>query len=150
MGAAMNEPTVISVRFLFRLEGDLSGTPAFVVRRGPRGTRILATVSTGTFVGPQLQGTLGPEASGDWVTVRPNGTWDLDVRVALHTHDGASILFSYTGLGTHVDGRVSIRGVPRFEVGDERYAWLNDLQGVLIGEADPAQHVARYDVYALL
>jgi Protein of unknown function (DUF3237) len=146
----VTETTTIPVEFLFRLEGDLSGTPAFVVHRGPRGTRIVATASSGTFAGPRLRGTLGPEASADWVTIRRDGSWELDVRVALHTDDGASILFSYTGFGTNTNGLVSLRGAPRFEVGDDRYSWLNDIQGVLIGEADPGRQIASYDVYALL
>ena len=45
-----------------------------------------------------------------------------------------------------------IRTAPKFEVGDERYAWLNDVQAVAHGaglqiEGEPA---VGYDVYALL
>lgn len=145
----MTPQTTVPVEHIFTLDARLDTVPTFLVKDAPRGTRLLATVTAGTFSGARVAGHLGPEASGDWVTIRSSGIWDLDVRAALHTDDGANILFSYTGIGTPVDGRMRIRGAPRFEVGDERYRWLNDLQAVLIGEADPRTHVVRYDVYAL-
>jgi hypothetical protein len=145
----MTMPATVPVEHIFTLEARLDEVPTFLVKDGPRGARLLATVAAGTFSGARLSGSLGPEASGDWVTIRPSGIWDLDVRAALHTDDGANILFTYTGIGVPDEGRMRIRGAPRFEAGDDRYRWLNDLQAVLLGEADPRTHVVRYDVFAL-
>lgn len=89
--------------------------------------------------------------AGDWLTLRANDTMHLDVRVLLSTEDGASILMQYKGIGApDVGGKRQLRISPLFETGDERYAWLNDVQGVGIGEADVAAGLVTYSVYALL
>lgn len=120
-----------------------------VVANGPFGTRAVATVSGGTFIGPKVNGAL-PEgvAAGDWLTIRADGSFALDVRFSLKTDDGADIYVTYTGIGTrNEDGTSNIRTAPRFETGDERYAWLNNLFCVAIGKTTPDG--VEYDVYAV-
>lgn len=139
-----------STTLLFRVEASLAGTAAFIVQDGPAGSRLVAAVSSGRVSGPRLQGNLMPGISGDWVTIRPDRSWSLDVRAAIMTDDGANVLYSYNGVATPGDGgRMRIRGAPRFETGDDRYAWLNNVQAVLIGEADPRSRTALYDIYSL-
>jgi Protein of unknown function (DUF3237) len=139
-----------STTFLFRIDASLAGTDAFVVPQGPAGTRLVAGVSSGRVSGPRLHGSLRPGISGDWVTIRQDGSWSLDVRSAITTDDGANVLYSYHGVATPVDGgRMRIRGAPRFETGDDRYAWLNTVQAVAVGVADPRTRTALYDIYAL-
>jgi hypothetical protein len=100
--------------------------------------------SGGTFEGPKLKGTV-KAPGGDWVTVRPDGVLQLDVRVLLETDDGAIILMQYKGIG--VDGGSNIRTAPLFETGDERYAWLNSVQAVAHGSTGDGD--VTYQVYAL-
>ncbi len=137
-------PHVVSlpVEFLFSLTAntDTSG----IIARGPTGTRVIVDASTGTFEGPKMKGVVkGP--GGDWLTIRPDGVWHLDVRVLLETDDGATILMQYTGIG--VDGGANIRTTPLFETGDERYVWLNSVQAVAHGSVGDGN--VTYDVYAL-
>jgi hypothetical protein len=139
-----------STTFLFRVEAQLDGTAPIVLRDAPLGTRVIAAVSAGSVRGPRVNGTLVPELSADWVTIRADRLWELDVRAVFTTDDGAAILYHYTGIATHSgDGLRAIRGTPRFETSDERYSWLNAVQAVAIGETDPRTRTVFYDIYAL-
>ena len=115
-----------------------------MIAKGPNGTRVVVDASSGTFEGPKLKGTV-KAPGGDWVTVRPDGVLQLDVRVLLETDDGAIILMQYKGIG--VDGGSNIRTAPLFETGDERYAWLNSVQAVAHGSTGDGD--VTYQVYAL-
>ena len=88
-------------------------------------------------------------AGGDWVVMRPDGSLKLDVRVVLRTDDGADILMTYSGIGQPGgDGTTTIRTAPMFETGDDRYAWLNNVQAVAHGST--GQGTVTYDVYRML
>jgi len=122
---------------------------ALFVRKGPMGTRIVSMVASGGVKGSGLAGALMP-GSGDWVTIRQDGMWDLDVRAAIVTDDGATILYCYTGVGTPIaEGRIRVRGAPRFETDSPKYAWLNAVQAVALGEADPQSGTVFYDIFSL-
>ena len=98
---------------------------------------MVVNASSGTFEGPKLKGTTkGP--GGDWVTARADGSLSLDVRLLLETDDGALILMTYKGISP--DGGKTIRSAPLFETGDERYAWLNNLQAVATGGTGRRRH----------
>jgi len=112
---------------------------------GPSGTRVIIDASSGTFDGPRLKGTVkGP--GGDWVTVRANGMLGLDVRLLLETDDGAAIYMTYQGVAKAAADW--IRSAPTFETGDERYAWLNDIQAIATGVAGEGS--VTYEVYQVL
>jgi uncharacterized protein DUF3237 len=140
------EQTTIPVEFLFRLEAKLGSRAP--INDGPQGTRVIVDVIGGRFEGPRLQGTAEPPA-GDWLTLRGDGSYKLDVRATLRTDDGALILMTYSGIGIPTEDGSSIRAAPLFETGDPRYAWLNRIQAVSIGGRRGTGGVA-YDVYALL
>ena len=71
------------------------------------------------------------------------------MRALMKTHDGAEILVTYSGVGqAQQDGSLKIRTAPTFETGDERYAWLNDVQAVGIGRTVPGG--VEYEIYQLL
>ena len=134
----------LPVEFLYTIHLD-TGTPT-MVKDGPMGTRIIAPVTGGTFEGPRMKGTvIGP--AGDWVTVSASGQMTLDVRLCLITDDGAAIYCTYRGLLLRSETGARALAAPLFETGDERYAWLNAVQGVGIGTAG-ADGVA-YDIYAI-
>jgi len=139
----------IPARFIGTLTARTNDVERPMVAGGPFGTKVVATVTAGSFVGPDIEASL-PEgvAAGDWLTLRSDGSFALDVRFSLTTVDGASIYVTYTGLGRRdPDGTTSIRTAPRFETGDERYAWLNDLFCVALGTTT-AEGV-EYDIYAI-
>jgi len=141
--------TSLPVEHLFTFTATV--TPAGLIASGPAGTKVVVNAGPGTVEGPNIKGTV-KSPSGDWVTSRPDGSLSLDLRVLIETDDGAIILMTY--LGVSADGGKNIRCAPLFETGDERYAWLNDIQAVGIGrtEGDDVSYDiddVSYDIYAL-
>ena len=135
----------LPVEHLFTLTAT-TGAPQSIAN-GPQGTRAIVAVTGGTFEGPKLRGTVIGGSGGDYLTVRADGSFKLDVRVVLQTEDGATILMTYTGIGARGDSGLALRTAPLFETGDERYAWLNRVQAVGIGSS--GQGSVSYTIYAL-
>ena len=133
--------------FLFTLTAQTGDKPPAVLAGTPSGTRLVLTAMRGTFEGPKLRGTIADVAGGDWVTIRPDGSMKLDVRLVLQTDDGAAIYMTYSGIARSVGGDTLIRTAPQFETGDERYTWLNGVQAVAHGTTGEAS--VTYDVYSL-
>src|SRR5262249_19779390 len=117
-------------------------------------------VTSGAFAGPRLRGTVVP-GEADWLLVRPDGSTELDVRLALRTEDQQLLYMTYRGLlhvppdvdrrlqdGEPVDpGEDYFRTGPCFETASERYCWLNRLMAVGLGQREPDG--VRYRVYAI-
>ena len=117
-----------------------------IIGKTPAGLRRIAPVSGGTFSGERLNGTVLPGA--DWVINRPDGVMVIDVRLTLKTDDGALIYLTYQGRfvaepeamarfgkGALLErSEYSLAISARFECGDERYAWLNNVITVGTGE----------------
>ena len=139
----MSESTSLPVEFLFTLSATLA--PSSLVPSGPNGTRMIVPITGGTVTGPKISGTL--EAVGaDWLTLRSDATAQLDVRALIRTSDGAMIHPSYKGImSPDADGAPRIISAPLFETGDERYAWLNNVQAFAIGA--PGKGSVEYKVY---
>jgi hypothetical protein len=148
---------MIETRPLFELQlqvpqiADLGATPY--------GRRRVATVAGGRFDGERLRGTVAPAPGGDWMLLRADDVFELDVRITLQTDDGASILMSYRGLrhgpadvmaalgrGEIVDpSRYYFRIAPVFETAAPAYAWLNKIVAVGSGRRDPGGPVYRVE-----
>lgn len=122
--------------------------PAMVnIGKTPAGMRRIAPVSGGSFVGERLSGTVLP-GGNDWVINRSDAVMILDVRLTLQTTDGALIYLRYEGRflavsevmarlakGDALDpSEYSLAIIAKFECGDERYAWLNNVVAVGTGE----------------
>lgn len=135
----------LPVEHLFTITAILGNRS--LVQDGPQGTRVIVHVTGGTFEGPKLKGTVVEHSGGDWVTMRADGTFKLDVRITLQTDDGALIYTAYQGVGKRGDAGNVLRTAPLFETGDERYRWLNSVQGVGIGSS--GEGTVTYDIYAL-
>jgi hypothetical protein len=133
----------LPVEHLFTLRANVSR--AATMPDGPRGTRVVVECTGGRFEGPLLNGKVSAP-SGDWVSLGADGQMRLDVRMLLRTDDGADILMTYRGIAS--DGGATIRVAPMFETGDERYAWLNAVQGVATGVSGGGR--ATYEVYRLV
>jgi hypothetical protein len=138
--------TSLPVRHLYKITLETGGIPT-MMPGAPQGTRMIIGVKGGTFEGEKLNGTVA-DPGGDWVTQRADGSIKLDVRLTLKTNDDAMILVTYNGIGVVVDGELKARCAPIFETGDERYAWLNNIQAVGLGGLNGTDVV--YDIYELL
>ena len=134
----------LPVEFLFTLKATLA--PGIVIPGGPQGTRAIVAITGGTIKGPRVNGTVVP-VGADWVTVRADGSFKLDVRANILTDDGAAIYVSYNGIGVRKDGQTPLRTAPLFETSDARYTWLNNVQAVGLGFS--GQNEVQYDIYAL-
>ena len=119
-----------------------------VVGDGPSGTRMIFELLESTVTGDRFSGTQIGRASADWVTI--SGTvGTLDVRATIQTHDGAIVFASYLGRVdlTHGPGSSPIFVAPLFETADDRYRWLNTIQGVGKGSLDgTALHYEWYEL----
>ena len=100
----------------------------------PRGALSIFPVTGGSFEGELLRGKV-LAGGGDWVTAKGDGTFELDLRVTLETEDGALIHMTFTGVRD--DANHYIRTLPRFETAAPRYAFLNRLLAVGIGQIRP-------------
>ncbi len=134
-------------RHLTTLHLDIDLAEVITLGPTPAGQRAVAPIAGGRFEGDRLSGTVRPGGS-DWVTIRPDGSLMIDVRLLLDTADGAVIALAYRGtfVGDAATVRRFMTGEPidradyalttvaRFESGDQRYAWLNDATVVAIGE----------------
>ncbi len=141
------ETVPIETVHLFTLRLRRDGDRAVTIRDGPHGTRAIAPVAEGgLFTGQRLSGKLITGASGDWATLRPDGSFLIDARLTLMTDDGAPILMTYRGVGAFDDNRDAwMQTAPLFETGDKRYDWLNLVQALAFGHLDGGTVV--YDVY---
>jgi hypothetical protein len=128
----------------------------------PSGTRRIVPVTGGRFKGERVSGIVMPNAAADWILVRADGSILLDVRLTLKTDDGELIYMSYRGIrysspeiaermanGEQVDpGEYYFRTAPVFETGADKYAWMNNIICVAVGERVPAQ--VRYRIFEIL
>ena len=145
----MSEPlSALPCEYLFTITAKTGEKPPVVLKDAPGGTKLVVTVTGGTFEGPKMRGIIADAAGGDWVTLGADGSMKLDVRLAITTDDGASIYMTYSGFGKRqADGTNLIRTAPQFLTGDERYAWLNTVQAVAHGTSTKGE--VTYLVYAL-
>ena len=113
---------------------------------GPLGTRMFFEVTGDGWVeGKRLRGRV-LTGGGDWLLIAPDGLGRLDVRAQFETDDGAVVYVQYDGIlemndafqkamasasGTEFADQY-FRTQPRFQTGDEQYAWLN--QSVFVAE----------------
>jgi Protein of unknown function (DUF3237) len=137
-------------RALFTITMSLD--PVIEIGETPAGIRRVFTVSGGNFEGDRLRGKVLPQASSDL----------QDARIVLRTDDGATIVMTYRGVrhaapevsariarGEHVAGsEYYLRAVPFFETSAPKYAWLNQIVAVSVGERQP--NIVSYQVFEIL
>lgn len=126
----------------------------------PQGDRRLAIISSGIFQGDRLRGEV--VEGNDWLTIRTDGVWTMDVRALLRTDDGALVALHYSGCrhGTReVIDRLNrkepvdpseyyFRISARFETSAPHYEWLNKLLAIGIGHRCPEGPL--YNLFELL
>jgi hypothetical protein len=142
---------------------DISLEAPQVIGQVADGLRQIVYVKGGTATGSRLNGTVLP-GGGDWLRVRSDGMFILDVRVTLELDDGQLALLTeegYAVIPQDVFGRIaageevdpseySIRAVMRFETASEQYAWLNQALFVATGTLGPRVETITYQVYQIL
>ena len=127
----------------------------------PGGKRVVGVVAGGTFAGDRLKGEVLTGGS-DWIIVRADGAFTLDVRLVLKTDDGALIGMTYKGLrhgSPEVLAKVA-KGEPVppeelyfrtacfFETAAPKYDWINRIIALGVGHRPPEGPV--YDMFELL
>jgi uncharacterized protein DUF3237 len=124
----------------------------------PYGVRTFVPVVGGDFEGPRLRGKILP-GGGDWLLLRSDGVLELDLRITLETDDHALIDMRFQGLrhgppdviaalgrGEVVDpARLYFRTTPRFETAAEKYAFLNRIMTIGVGETRPDGAIHRIE-----
>jgi hypothetical protein len=113
--------------------------PPIAVGTGCAGTRVIFEVASVQVKGDRLGAEMTGAAAADWQLIGPEGTATLDVRATLRTDDGAIIFMQFNGkspadASQGLQAPATIYVTPRFETGDERYAWLNRVQAVGKGD----------------
>jgi Protein of unknown function (DUF3237) len=112
----------------------LATAPIQEIGPTPHGTLSIFPIVGGTFDGERLRGTVLP-GGGDWVTRRPDGVFELDLRATLETDDGALVYLTFSGVRD--DASHYFRTLPRFETAAPKYDFLNRLLAVGLGEIRP-------------
>ena len=153
-GNHLPEPRLSQV---YRLEATL-GQP-LNLGETPQGHRRIVPLTGGTFIGPELHGTLLPGASADWQTVLPDGTALGDIRYTLQTdagdllyvqsrsvrHGSAEVL-ARLGRGEDVDAsEYTFRTSTQIESTGRQLEWLN--KGVFISVGGRQANAVIYETY---
>ncbi|HYF45803.1 MAG TPA: DUF3237 domain-containing protein [Acidimicrobiales bacterium] len=139
----MPEPEPLELVPLGRM--DITLRDPFVLGGVPSGTFVIAELESVRFEGEKLKASGKGNANADWVTISPDGTAEIDVKILLESDDGALIFCSYTGrldLATQ-----TAYAAPVFQTGDERYAWLNNM--VAVGKGKTDQKTLTYELHEM-
>ena len=136
--------------------------PSVPIGEGPLGARRVREVTGGKVSGERINGRVGT-GGGDWILVGPDGWGRLDVRLQIHTDDGADIYVQYFGIVEYNEAAIGanegkgssdypdhyFRTAPRLETGDPRYDWVNRTLFVAEGRLHPGP-VVEYRVYRVV
>ena len=150
------------LRSLYLFTITMKLPPTLELGDTPSGNRRVFTVSGGRFAGDRLRGEVLPEASSDLLLVRGDGSYQQDVRLILRTEDSALILMTYRGVrhaSPEVVARIArgeqvapseyyLRTAPFFETSSSKYAWLNKIVSIGVGEREA--NGVKYEVFEIL
>jgi hypothetical protein len=136
--------------FLMTLE--IEASPPYEIGVTPMGRRRIVYAIGGRFEGPRLSGTVVP-GGGDMALIRPDGVFEINVRLLLCCNDGAMVSLTYLGLWQGQPGvldRVlarepgvspgdhALRTAATFETAASDYLWLNKVLAIGRGVPRPA------------
>jgi hypothetical protein len=127
----------------------------------PHGIRQVIYIKGGTFEGPKIKGVVLP-GGGDWFVRRADQMVEVDVRCVLRTDDNQVLYFRLRGLN-EMTAEVAIKAISGqsidsskyyfrvtmvIETGSPKYAWLNRIVAVGVGNLMPAG--VEYKIYMVL
>jgi hypothetical protein len=141
--------------FAFELRATVGPPQEIGEVRG--GRRRIVPITGGTFIGPQLRGTVLP-GGADWQLMQPDGFAALDTRYTIRTEAGVLIHVRNAGMrhgpadvmqrlmaGEIVDpALVYFRTLPRFETSSPDLQWLTRAIFVGVGARYPDEVVIRF------
>lgn len=128
----------MSIELVPLCTGELELRDPLVVSGAPAGDRMIFEVASARFEGDRFSASLKGVAAADWAILGPGAIVTLDVKLTLETDDGALLFAQYGGRSdvASFPEPSPVYVTPRFETGDERYAWLNRIQAVGKGLLD--------------
>jgi Protein of unknown function (DUF3237) len=130
--------------------GRVSVAPLISIPNTPMGTRIIGELTAFDLEGDRLSAHQHGVAAADWATMSPDGTLiTIDIRVTLETDDGALLFAPYAGRIDMSQSPTVVYSTPRFDTGDERYAWLSRIQAVGKGIFSDDFQSITYEFYEL-
>jgi len=146
-----------SLTRVYRLEATL-GEPLDLGELARRRRRIVPLTS-GTFTGPELNGTLLPGLSADWQVILPDGTALGDIRYTLQTDGGDLLYVQSRGVrhgspevlarlarGEDVDAsEYTFRTSTQIEAAAPQLDWLNKGVFISVGGRRPGRVI--YETY---
>jgi len=154
MNSQLPEPRLTKI---FRVEANLG--EALDVGNVAQGRRRIVPLTGGSFVGPELNGTLIPGASADWQIALADGTTLGDIRYTLLTDQGDFLyvrsqgvrhgspeVLARLGRGEEVEASEYVfRASMQIETATSDLDWLN--HGVFISTGGRQPGGVIYEVY---
>ena len=125
------------------------------IQTDPDGLFTLGTTSVGQRIiqeflsvrldSQRVRATMIGKSGTDWLTIDDDQNATIDIRVLLQTDDGALVFATLDGRASWPErlGSGPIYSVVRFESGDERYRWVNQLRLVSKGAVTEGRAVAH-------
>jgi hypothetical protein len=152
------QPAVPSLELIAHVRAEVE--EPYLLGRTLAGERRVVPIAGGEIEGPRIRGEILP-GGADWQVVCDDGTALLEARYTVRTDDGALVYVRNHGLrhgpeqvlsriqrGEPVDpSEYYFRSTPRFEAGDERYAWLNRI--LAVGSGARLAREVHLDIYAI-
>jgi hypothetical protein len=144
------------MKFLCSVTADLERPPSIL------GNKVIFNILGGKIDGPELRGKI-LRSGGDWLSVRPDGSRALDVRLTIQADDGDLIYCQYFGrmvlpqsmhemdrseMHTVDPSRYYFRTAPLYETASKKYAWLNNIQAIGVGRL--TETGVAYDTFQVL
>jgi Protein of unknown function (DUF3237) len=151
----------LKTEFLCTVAANVDWRSVIDLGTTPHGIRQIVYIKGGKFEGPKIKGIVLP-GGGDWFVRRADQVVEVDVRCVLRTDDNHLIYCRLRGIndmtaevaikaitGQSVDSskyyfRVSVA----IETGSQKYAWLNRIVAVGVGNLTPAG--VEYQIYTVL
>lgn len=147
----------MELEHIFSYRADLN--KPIDIGKGSAGVREIMTIKSGKVWGSALNGKLLP-VGGEFMITDDEGRIHIDVRLVIETEEGVPVYVQYSGVlevsdkmntsmaekGFTEFGDAYFMTRPRFECGDEKYQWLNNIVAVAEGRLADTKSV-EYRVY---
>ena len=114
----------------------------------PTGALMIGELADSVFEGERFSARQRGRAAADWLSLAPDGTGYVDVRMTLETDAGELVFVEYTGRMNMETGIAHT--CPQFRTGAPGLAWLNRVQAVAKGRFDADTMTVVYpEIYEL-
>lgn len=123
----------------------------FMLGKTSVGRRIIQEFLSVRLDGGRVRATMIGKSGADWLTIDDDNNATIEIRVLLQTDDGAHVFVTLDGRASWPEqlGAGPIYSTVRFESGDERYLWVNQLRLVSKGAVTEGRAVA-HEIYEMV